>query len=96
MIRDVGKARDYYWSLLEEAKGKETAGQDRIAQAKRGDTSNLYRGAYTENGELLVDTITEDEYKICTDRYNSGRPDTRKYCGKRTSQMQRSFSSADT
>ncbi len=62
MIRDVGKARDYYWSLLEEAKGQETAGQDRIAQAKRGDTSDLYRGAYTENGELLVDTITEDEY----------------------------------
>lgn len=62
MIRDVEKARDYYWSLLEEAKGQETAGQDRIAQAKRGDTSNLYRGAYTENGELLVDTITEDEY----------------------------------
>ena len=62
MIRDVEKARDYYWSLLEEAKGQETAGQDRIAQAKRGDTSDLYRGAYTENGELLVDTITEDEY----------------------------------
>ena len=62
MIRDVAKARDYYWSLLEEAKGQETAGLDRIAQAKRGDTSDLYRGAYTENGELLVDTITEDEY----------------------------------
>ena len=62
MIRDVEKARDYYWSLLEEAKGQETAGHDRIAQAKRGDTSDLYRGAYTENGELLVDTITEDEY----------------------------------
>ena len=62
MIRDVAKARDYYWSLLEEAKGQETAEQDRIAQAKRGDTSDLYRGAYTENGELLVDTIAEDEY----------------------------------
>ena len=30
MIRDVGKARDYYWSLLEEAKGQETEASKKV------------------------------------------------------------------
>ena len=30
MIRDVAKARDYYWSLLEEAKGQETEARKKV------------------------------------------------------------------
>ena len=30
MIRDVGKARDDYWSLLEEAKGQETEASKKV------------------------------------------------------------------
>ena len=30
MIRDVEKARDYYWSLLEEAKGQETEASKKV------------------------------------------------------------------
>ena len=101
MIRDVGKARDDYWSLLEEAKGQETEAskkvEPRFAIRSFVDEKGKTKYYVKADGSRVLHGRDPAKWAIQIENYiHSGRPDTRKYCGKRTSQMQRSFSSADT
>ena len=84
---------------LRRQRGRKRQGRIESHRQKEA-TRATYIGAHiprTENCWLTRSRKTNTmRMKICTDRYSSGRPDTRKYCGKRTAQMQRSFSSADT